>query len=142
MQVEVEPIIVRFFGIFFLFFQSSSVWGNLISSLGEYLAIKLNNVHIYIDIIPYHKSLYSRNLRFNKFNSIPLIIVLKSDSDEEIEPTDPGKCGTNYCPWTNVSSENFGIDDDKTLYTLAGIYLACSVLAWILVIIFLDPLSR
>merc|ERR1719259_426748 len=30
--VPVEPIIVRFFGIFFLFFQSSSVWGHLISS--------------------------------------------------------------------------------------------------------------
>ena len=31
---SVEPIIVRFFGIFFLFFQSSSIWGNLISSSG------------------------------------------------------------------------------------------------------------
>ena len=81
-------------------------------------------------------------LRYNKSNTILSIKVLKSDSDEEITPTDPGKCGTNYCPWTNVSSENFGIDDNKTLYTLAGIYLACSVLAWILVIIFLDPLSR
>merc|ERR1719510_1467114 len=29
----VEPIIVSFFGIFFLFFQSASIWGNLISSL-------------------------------------------------------------------------------------------------------------
>ena len=35
-SVDVESIIVRFFGIFFLFFQSSSVWGNLISSLGMY----------------------------------------------------------------------------------------------------------
>merc|ERR1712001_693575 len=34
--VPVEPIIVRFFGIFFLFFQSSSVWGNLISSSSKY----------------------------------------------------------------------------------------------------------
>ena len=29
-----EPIIVKFFGIFFLLFQSSQIWGNLISSLG------------------------------------------------------------------------------------------------------------
>lgn len=28
-----EPIIVKFFGIFFLLFQSSQIWGNLISSL-------------------------------------------------------------------------------------------------------------
>ena len=33
--VPVEPIIVRFFGIFFLFFQSSSVWGHLISSASK-----------------------------------------------------------------------------------------------------------
>jgi len=31
-RMDVEPIIVRFFGIFFLFFQSSSIWGPLISS--------------------------------------------------------------------------------------------------------------
>jgi hypothetical protein len=30
-----EPVIVKFFGIFFLFFQTSLVWGNLISSWGE-----------------------------------------------------------------------------------------------------------
>ncbi|XP_043202638.1 UNC93-like protein [Amphibalanus amphitrite] len=28
-----EPVIVKFFGIFFLFFQSAQIWGNLISSL-------------------------------------------------------------------------------------------------------------
>ena len=32
--IAVEPIIVRFFGIFFLFFQTSLVWGNIISSWG------------------------------------------------------------------------------------------------------------
>lgn len=31
-ESDPEVIIVRFFGIFFLFFQSSSIWGNLISS--------------------------------------------------------------------------------------------------------------
>lgn len=31
----VEPIIVKFFGIFFLFFQSSTIWGNLIASGGK-----------------------------------------------------------------------------------------------------------
>ena len=42
----VEPIIVKFFGIFFLFFQSSSIWGNLISSAGKILQImSLKSVH-------------------------------------------------------------------------------------------------
>ena len=43
-SVDVESIIVRFFGIFFLFFQSSSVWGNLISSLGMYNLKLLNEI--------------------------------------------------------------------------------------------------
>ena len=33
--VQVEPIIVRFFGIFFLFFQFTFVVGSAISSAGE-----------------------------------------------------------------------------------------------------------
>ena len=36
----VEPIIVKFFGIFFLFFQSSSIWGNLISSAGKFTILQ------------------------------------------------------------------------------------------------------
>ena len=39
----VEPIIVKFFGIFFLFFQSSSIWGNLISSAGKFMITKYIN---------------------------------------------------------------------------------------------------
>ena len=57
-SVDVESIIVRFFGIFFLFFQSSSVWGNLISSLGMY-NLKLLNESIEISIsLPKYKSLF------------------------------------------------------------------------------------
>ena len=32
---ETEAIVVRFFGIFFAFFQSSAIWGALISSTGK-----------------------------------------------------------------------------------------------------------
>ncbi|MPD04486.1 UNC93-like protein [Portunus trituberculatus] len=34
-----EVVIVRFFGIFFLFFQSTQVWGNLIASAGKFVLI-------------------------------------------------------------------------------------------------------
>ena len=30
-----EPSITRFFGVFFMVFQTSQIWGNLISSLGN-----------------------------------------------------------------------------------------------------------
>ncbi len=33
-----EQVIVRFFGIFFLLFQSSAIWGNIISSEGDYIS--------------------------------------------------------------------------------------------------------
>ena len=35
----VEPILVKFFGIFFFFFQSNRIWGNLISSAGKVLCL-------------------------------------------------------------------------------------------------------
>jgi len=34
-QVPAETLVVRFFGIFFMFFQCAQVWGNLISSTGK-----------------------------------------------------------------------------------------------------------
>ena len=34
-KVPIDILIVRFFGIFFMIFQFSQVWGNLISSLGN-----------------------------------------------------------------------------------------------------------
>ena len=100
MSVDAEPIIVRFFGIFFLFFQSSSIWGNLISSL-----------------------------------------VLRKDSDGSKPNINVTLCGIHYCPDTPLPEDNFSISNTQ-LYTLAGIYLACSVAAWIFVAIFLDPLSK
>ena len=35
-----EHVIVRYFGIFFLLFQSSSVWGNIISSTGKHFQLE------------------------------------------------------------------------------------------------------
>lgn len=34
-QKKASDMVVRFFGVFFFFFQSAQVWGNLISSSGE-----------------------------------------------------------------------------------------------------------
>lgn len=37
-KVKSEVLIVRFFGLFFVFYQMAQVWGNLISSTGNYTA--------------------------------------------------------------------------------------------------------
>lgn len=100
---DAEVVITRFFGIFFLFFQSSSIWGNLISS-----------------------AVLSQDAR-NCTNDIDQI------------------CGVNFCPDTKFCSAEANATDsirDSTRYTLAGIYLACSLTAAVILAIFLDPLTR
>ena len=73
------------------------------------------------------------------------------------------KCGSAYCPAQLVSSsnitetpeptssvtaspedienENFKTDISK-IYIIAGIYLACSIMAALIIVFFVDPLTR
>jgi len=113
---ETEPYIVKFFGIFFFFFQCNSIIGNIISTA-----------------------------------------VLSQGRDEYDSPSDDlisQTCGARYCPEQLVATveeiphnvtediaDNFSISSNK-LYTLSGIYLACSVGAALILAIFLDPLTR
>ncbi|KAF2353759.1 Ion channel regulatory protein UNC-93 [Trinorchestia longiramus] len=100
---DTEVVVTRMFGIFFLFFQSTQVWGNLISSS-----------------------------------------VLSVDS-EVVDPDDPAVqlCGINYCPWDNhtYNSTQNEVTDAKR-YTLSGIYLGCALLSSVIILLFVDPLSR
>jgi len=114
----VEPYIVKFFGIFFFFFQCNSILGNIISTA---------------------------------------ILSSGAPADQLSDATIAATCGSNYCPAKLVEDEtpvvetivsnltdaasNFGVSDESR-YTLAGVYLACSVGAAIILAIFLDPLSR
>ncbi|ODM95223.1 UNC93-like protein [Orchesella cincta] len=103
---DAEPIIVKFFGIFFLFFQTSAVWGHLISS-----------------------------------------VVLSTDS-RMCSNDIASQCGVNFCPDTkfcdsNINSTVTGEEvQPSTRYTLAGIYLTCSLAAAVILAVFLDPLTR
>ena len=62
-------------------------------------------------------------------------------------------CGSSFCPdqlveeaetiANETKNNNFEAAADKTnIYTLAGIYLGCSIVAAIILAIFVDPLSR
>ena len=76
----------------------------------------------------------------------------------EIDPeTTLSKCGVHFCPpdgstkkddsksvingSSTVVDENFKTTDTQ-IYVLAGVYLACSLLAPILIAVFVEPLSR
>ena len=76
----------------------------------------------------------------------------------EIDPeTTLSTCGVHFCPAdgstekvdtekvnngsNTVVDENFKTTDTQ-IYVLAGVYLACSLLAPILIAVFVEPLSR
>ena len=95
-----------------MFFQTSSVWGSLIASYA--LGIGRNTTEI---------------------------------SEESLS-----QCGANYCPWSleekdedTLEQENVedNFETTKTqIYTLAGIYLACSLIGPLIIALLVDPLSK
>jgi len=112
-KVDVEPIIVRFFGIFFLFFQSSSIWGPLISS-----AVFGKDKNSTID--------YNLDTSHCGVNFCPA----------------EGKCNeTENATAASAEEDNFAVSKEN-LYIVASVYLVCSFLSAVIVAIFVDPLSR
>ena len=100
LDVKLETITARFFGIFFFFNSSSFILGNLISSL-----------------------------------------ILTKDDDGSEPNTDFSTCGTNYCPDSSLPDDTTPVSN-TAIFTLAGVYLALSVMAWVLMAVFVDPLSK
>ncbi|KAJ3635471.1 hypothetical protein MTP99_008377 [Tenebrio molitor] len=100
----VDGIIVRFFGFFFLAWQTSELWGNLVSSL------VLSNPH--------------------------------GTESNETGPVTYEGCGANFCTTMSSSNDNLARPDDKEIYEIAAIYLACIFAAVFLIAVSVDPLSR
>lgn len=102
-QTSQKPgdVVTRFFGLFFMIFQTGQIWGNLIS----YYVLKPSNrpANISVDIS-------NCGIRF---------VTAEDDAD----------------------NENLQPPDNAKLYTLMGIYTACSVLAVLSMLILLDPLA-
>jgi len=112
----VEPVIVKFFGIFFLFFQSSSIWGNLISSAVLSLKVGGENVTELVSVPDLSKC---------GINYCPApAAIVSNDTEQEIEDED------------NFSASRY------QLYILAGVFLACSIASAVVVALFVDPLSK
>lgn len=51
-------------------------------------------------------------------------------------------CGANFCVSTINTNDNLERPDDKEIYEISGIYLACIFAAAVLIAILVDPLSR
>ncbi|RXG60864.1 UNC93-like protein [Armadillidium vulgare] len=107
-----EVIITRFFGIFFLFFQSSQVWGNIISS--TVLSAGVENL--------------TRSEEFLEIcgaDFCPAFAANLTASSSGEPETDEEKS-----------------EDRSKIYLMASIYLCCSIASVLIIAIFVDPLSK
>jgi hypothetical protein len=125
----VEAIIVRFFGFFFLAWQTAELWGNLISSLGTFCT----------------KYTFNHNSKIHYFD----LLVLSSGAHGSGDSGNTSfseeallKCGANFCSASSSDNENLTRPPDHEIYLISSIYLSCIVAAVIIVALFMDPLSR
>nr|CAI5846247.1 unnamed protein product [Callosobruchus analis] len=125
-QATADRVVTRFFGVFFMFYSCSQVWGNLISSAvlstgGDELLSNATSTSIFAN-----SSTSTNNLD----------IVLAA-------------CGANFCPnnvVTTATADSTGPvlapPSPGKIRTIALIYLACMLFAAGLVVVAVDPSDR
>ncbi|XP_066145378.1 UNC93-like protein isoform X1 [Euwallacea fornicatus] len=120
--VGADIVVTRFFGVFFLFYQFSQVWGNLISSA----------VLSSPEIGAYNVTINNATAKFVKTLNI----------SEQLQDT--GEiCGANFCP--SAATEvvpNLAPPPASKINTIAGIYLVCMVVASLIVTFGVDSVKR
>ncbi|XP_040173640.1 UNC93-like protein isoform X2 [Anopheles arabiensis] len=113
---SVEAIIVRFFGFFFLAWQTAELWGNLISSL-----VLSSGAHGAASV--------TDELGNGTGGS--------HHDDSNLE-----SCGANFCVVETSNNANLQRPPDSEIFEISAIYLSCIVAAVVIIAVFLDPLSR
>lgn len=111
-----DAMVVRFFGLFFIFYQMAQVWGNLISS----------------SVLSYGETAieYANNS----------IEALKF---EELSQNVSKLCGAEFCPGvTAASNPNLTPPDSSKVRMLMLIFLGMMICACFLIGIFVDGLKR
>ncbi|GFT61547.1 UNC93-like protein [Trichonephila clavipes] len=106
----------RFFGIFFMVFQNTQIWGNLVS----YFVLKPSR----------HASEELLN-----FTSITTLAI----NDSSDLTTNEVVCGAAFCSGMN---ENLMPPTEDKRYMLVGIFLALAILAAVTFGLFLDPIKQ
>ncbi|XP_072948781.1 uncharacterized protein [Epargyreus clarus] len=120
--ISAEVLVVRFFGLFFMFYQMAQIWGNLVSS--AILSSSLGEVTSYLNetLAP-------------KASALVNVTEMKLDFG--------ATCGVNFCSGS-MAQENVNLKTPSALkiQMIAGIYLACMVSACLLVVVGVDSLTR
>ncbi|XP_004932254.2 UNC93-like protein [Bombyx mandarina] len=121
--IPAEVLVVRFFGLFFMFYQMAQIWGNLISS--AILSSSLGEAPFLNETIP----------------STAMTLITNAS---EIPPLDfRATCGANFCS-SSASHGNSNLKPPSTakINLIAGVYLACMAIAVLLVAVGVDALTR
>ncbi|GFT79403.1 protein unc-93 homolog A [Nephila pilipes] len=116
-----DVVTSRFFGIFFMVFQNTQIWGNLVS----YFVLKPST----------HAPEKGMDEDFLNFTSIA---TFTTNNYTGISPNEV-VCGAGFCSGIN---ENLKPPSEDKRYMLIGIFLALTVLAAITVGLFLDPIKQ
>ncbi|CAG9859607.1 unnamed protein product [Phyllotreta striolata] len=122
--VRAEVAVTRFFGIFFMFYNFSQVWGNLISSaiLSSGDATPMEGIG-------------------NGTSSVADVLT-KIESDNSVSTE--SQCGANFCPGSASADATPALapPSPAKINLIAGIYFFCMVAAVAIVSIGVDRLSR
>lgn len=107
-----DVLVTRFFGVFFMFYQMAQVWGNLISS--AVLSYGSDNTSVASNMTTLNSSFVAE------------------------------ACGANFCGVTSVETENPQLvrPPEERIHLISGIYLACMLVASLIVAFGVDSLSR
>ncbi|XP_076253185.1 UNC93-like protein isoform X2 [Rhynchophorus ferrugineus] len=125
--ISSDIVVTRFFGVFFMFYQFSQVWGNLISS-----AVLSSGDASSTVVAPNSTTLNNASAIFEDIVNITTSVR----NTGEI-------CGANFCPTTSLEAvPNFTPPSASKINTISGIYLACMILASLTVALFVDSVSR
>ena len=130
---------IRFFGIFFFFFQCNSILGNIIST-----AVLSSGNETYVQLSDQDMALCGRSFCSQRAAAAESVEV--QPPSEDLFKNLPGEFldgGITLAPSFEEELPNANFDTDITkIYIIAAIYLACSIAAALLVAFFVDPLSR
>ncbi|XP_045498147.1 UNC93-like protein [Colias croceus] len=120
--VSADVLVVRFFGLFFMFYQMAQIWGNLISS--AILTSSLGDISTYAN-----ETLAPKAFALINYT--------------ETTPDYGATCGVNFCSGSDAH-ENTNLEPPSALkiQVIAGVYLACMACATILVAVGVDSLGR
>ncbi|GIY05250.1 protein unc-93 homolog A [Caerostris extrusa] len=114
-----DVVTARFFGIFFMIFQNTQIWGNLVS----FLVLKPG--------LPVGED-------GGEFSNVTSLAIFAFNDSSETSVADV-VCGIDFCSGIN---ENLLPPSIEKRYMLTGIFVVLSILAAVATALFLDPIHQ